>query len=90
MKPDFSKDEALVASAILEARHIQEFIWSDQSLSRKSFDPESWRIVFQKRVDAIAAVNLASPSAKVELRKRLLQQAALSIKALVVILREDI
>lgn len=41
--------------------------------------------MFQKRVDAIAEIRPSSASAVVELRKRLLQQAALSIKALVVL-----
>ena len=82
---DFSQDEQLIAQAIAEARHIQEFIWGDESLSQKPYDTEAWRKVFQKRVDCIADVDMSSPSAKVELRKRLLQQVALSIKALVVI-----
>lgn len=82
---DFSRDEQLVISAVLEARHIQEFIWDEQSLSRKPYSVQAWGAVFQKRVDAIAAINPDSPSAVVELRKRLLQQAALSIKALVVV-----
>jgi hypothetical protein len=87
--PDqFADDARLVAEAVIEARHIQEFIWADQSLSRRPYDPEAWRKVFQKRVDAIAAIDPKSKSAMVELRKRLLQQAALSIKALVVLRHE--
>jgi hypothetical protein len=81
----FQDDFQLVADAVLEARHIQEFIWADESLSRKPYNPEAWRVVFQKRVDAIAVIEPSSKSALVELRKRLLQQAALSIKALVVL-----
>ena len=83
----FEDDLQFVAEAVMEARRIQEFIWDDQSLSRQSFDPERWRYVFQKRVDAIAEIRPSSPAAMVELRKRLLQQAALSIKALAVLRR---
>lgn len=39
-------------------------------------------MVFQKRVDKIANINFEHPHYKVELRKRVLQQAALSIAAL--------
>lgn len=81
----FADDFEVVAEAVMEARRIQEFIWADQSLSNKPFNPEEWRRVFQKRVDAISNIDPSSPSAMVELRKRLLQQAALSIKALVVL-----
>lgn len=83
----FEDDFQIVADAVIQARKIQEFIWAEESLSRQNFDPERWREVFQKRVDAIADIQPTSYSAMVELRKRLLQQAALSIKALVVVRR---
>jgi hypothetical protein len=79
----FETDELEVARAVLLAREIQEFLWADKSLSCLPFDGEAWRKVFQKRVDAIGEINATHPSAEVELRKRLLQQAALSIKALI-------
>lgn len=81
--PDFTQDEELIAEAVREARHIQEFIWGAESRSQQRYDAEAWRVIFQKRVDAISHVNPSLPAAIVELRKRLLQQAALSIKALV-------
>lgn len=80
---DFSEDVQLVAEAVCEARRIQEFIWGDESRSQMPYDAQAWRTIFQKRVDAIATLDLSKPSAVVELRKRLLQQAALSIKAMV-------
>lgn len=38
----FDEDEQVIAEAIMEARHIQEFIWDNQSLSRRPFDPDRW------------------------------------------------
>ncbi len=71
--------------AIKQAREIQEFIWGEQSVGREEFDKEVWRGLFQKRVDAITNLDLTKKGAIVILRKRLLQQAALSIKALEVL-----
>jgi hypothetical protein len=83
MGNEFDNDVQVIMEAVLEARHIQEFIWGDESRSQLPYDAKEWQRIFQKRVDAIAAVNMSLPSASVELRKRLLQQAALSIKAMV-------
>lgn len=62
---------------------LQEFLWDEQSYMLVDFDIENWTPLFQKRVDKIAILNFNHPSWKVELRKRLLQQAALSIKCIV-------
>lgn len=75
----------LVAEAIITAREIQEFIWGRESRLLGAFDADGWRELFQKRVDRIAAVDITKFGGRAELRKRLLQQAALSIKALVVV-----
>jgi hypothetical protein len=84
--PDvFSADEQLIAEALLYARKLQEYLWQELSFSHMRFNREEWRVVFQKRVDKIASLDLSNPSAKVELRKRLVQQAALSIKALAIL-----
>ena len=82
---DIKKEEELVAEALIEARNIQEYFWQELSIIHKPFDAKTWKDVFQKRVDKIGVIDFKNPHAKVELRKRLLQQAALSIKALVVL-----
>lgn len=82
---DFSHDEKLIAEAIVGARLIQEFLWDIESISQRPFEAKVWQAAFQKRCDAIGNIDLSKPSALVELRKRLLQQASLSIKALVVL-----
>lgn len=80
--PEFTKDEQLIAESLLDARKVQEYIWEEISFVHDEFDPEIWRYVFQKRVDRISNIDPKHPYYKVELRKRVLQQAALSICAL--------
>jgi hypothetical protein len=77
----------LVAQAIIEARHIQDFLWDGCRADPKTFDADGWRALFQKRVDSISTVDLSRPGGLVLLRKRLLQQAALSIHALTIVNR---
>jgi hypothetical protein len=79
---DFTEDEKIIAEAVLESRKIQEFLWRERSNQNWEFDIAMWIPTFQKRVDKISAIKSTNPSAKVELRKRILQQAALSIAAL--------
>lgn len=81
--PSQSEYSKLVAKALEDAASIQEFLWDDDSSLRYPFSPDDWRRVFQKRVDKIAQIDPENPSARVELRKRLLQQAALSLKAII-------
>ena len=84
---DYTQEEKRIAEAILKARSIQEYIWADLSYSNKpyTYNSESWINAFQKRVDKIELIDFSKPSYKVELRKRILQQAALSIAALVLL-----
>jgi hypothetical protein len=87
IRPDSDDDYRLVGEAVCAARLVREFIWGEDSRIHLPFDAEAWGRLFQKRVDAIAAVDIGNREGRAELRKRLLQQAALSIKALVVINR---
>lgn len=82
-KSIYKKDEQLIAEAILEARKIQDYLWADLTEARKGYyDPVAWKNYFQKRVDKINQLDRLHPNYIVELRKRVLQQAALSIQAL--------
>jgi hypothetical protein len=79
----FDKDEELIIEAILNGRKVQEFLWQELSLSEADdFDQTRWVDVFQKRVNKILFIDMSNPNALVELRKRCLQQAALSICAM--------
>lgn len=75
--------EQAIFTALINARDIQDFLWAEESWARKPFLPDTWSPLFQKRVDCIKELQTNKESWKVEARKRLLQQASLSIKALV-------
>jgi hypothetical protein len=72
----------LLRRAMLDAHSIQCFLWADEDWIDQPFDSRDWASAFQKRVDAIRSIDRSRPSWKVELRKRLLQQASLSLKAI--------
>ena len=81
---NYNKEEKLIAEAIINARNVQEYIWQELSYTNKPYfyNMSLWSHAFQKRVDKIAKINIEQINYKIELRKRLLQQAALSIAAL--------
>lgn len=83
---EFSSDEKLIAEAVLDARKVQDFIWGERAAGDdRIFNQKHWIELFQKRVDCIGKIDVTNPSSVVELRKRILQQAALSIRALLVL-----
>ncbi|HDY86986.1 MAG TPA: hypothetical protein ENH82_02590 [bacterium] len=70
----------LILEAIVYARKVQDYIWQELTYEKdKEVDLDFWVRVFQRCVDRIRAIDSKYSNAKVELRKRLLQQAALSI-----------
>lgn len=85
IKSDYFADEKVIINAVLDARKVQDFIFGDRTEADREFSIVFWHELFAKRVDAIARIDINNPSAFVELRKRLLQQAALSVRALVVL-----
>jgi hypothetical protein len=82
MNIDFTLEEKIIAEAIIEARKVQEYIWQETSAFHRPINYTDWGPIFQKRVDKILEINCDNPHYKIELRKRMLQQAALSILAL--------
>ncbi len=84
---NLTEKEQIIFDAIVAGRTVQDFLWGELSLSKENYleNREDWTRVFQKRVDKISHIDFTHPSAKVELRKRLLQQAALSIQAIEVL-----
>jgi hypothetical protein len=69
-------EDHVIAEAIRAARTVQEFLWGE---SNGAWGFEEWKRMFRKRAAKIDEVKRDNPHAAVELRKRLLQQAALSI-----------
>lgn len=84
---DSDNELQLVAEAVHLARHMQDFLWEGCYPPLRPYDTDGWRRLFQKRVDTLAGIDLTQHGGLATLRKRLLQQAALSIKALEIVNR---
>lgn len=80
--------ESLLLDAMRQANELQGFLWGDETWDMFPFDARDWAAAFQKRVDCIKAIDRTRPAWKVELRKRLLQQASLSLKAILALKNE--
>lgn len=88
---ELTKEEKHLEEAIVAARKIQIFLWGE---ANGSWGLEEWRRMFIKRVVKIEMIDKNNPHAMVELKKRLLQNAALSIALLGILdgmkeIRED-
>ena len=76
----YNEEEALIHNAIVSAREIQEFLWGN--FNDKAASLEEWKRMLRKRVAKVDEIEVSNPHYKVELRKRLLQTAAVSISLL--------
>lgn len=73
---DLTKEEENMLEVIKAARLIQEFLWGEMN---NSAGLEEFKRMFRKRVAKIDEVDFSNPHWKVELKKRLLQTAAIAI-----------
>lgn len=71
-----AKEERFIADSIMAARKIQTMLWGEVN---GSWGLEEWRRMFVKRFVKIEMIDPSNPHAIVELKKRLLQNAALSV-----------
>lgn len=76
MFDSLSKEEQFIHEAIIAARKIQTMLWGQ---ANGSWGLEEWRRMFIKRFVKIELIDSSNPHAIVELKKRLLQNAALSV-----------
>lgn len=83
----FCKEEQQLTEAIVAARKMQEFLWGEYN---GQWNIEEWRRMFKKRIQKIDDIDVNNPHAKIEMRKRLVQNAALSIALLRIIDEEGI
>lgn len=81
-KEQLTLEEELILKSLKEARNIQDYLWNRINGYYLNFCLPDWVEMFDKRVDKIKKINPEHPHAKVELKKIILQQAALSILAL--------
>lgn len=82
-----TEEEWAIAEVIKSARTIQEFLWGEKNAV---WNLEEWRRMFRKRVVKIEEVDSKNPHASVELKKRLLQTAALAVAMIGRIEREGL
>jgi hypothetical protein len=79
---ELTKEERYIFDTIVAARRIQTFLWG---FADGSWGLEEWRRMFIKRIRKINSIDKNNPHAMVELKKRLLQNAALSIALLTIL-----
>jgi len=72
-------EEQNIIAVIKAAREIQEFLWGEMN---RDCGLEEFKRMFRKRVAKIDAVSMDNPHWKIELKKRLLQTAAISVNVL--------
>ena len=75
----YADEAASLHDAIKSARKIQDFLWEENN---NKWSLEEWKRMFRKRIVKINNIDVEKPHSIVELKKRLLQNAALSIALL--------
>ncbi len=80
-------EDDYILDIIKSARKIQDFLWGELNYK---WDLEEWKRMFRKRMVKIDEIDETNPHAIVELRKRLLQNAALCVALLIIIEEKDI
>ncbi len=76
MDNDLTSEEQNAIEVMMAARRIQDFLWGDMN---HDCDLEEFKRMFRKRVFKIDQVYMSNPHWKVELKKRLLQTAAIAV-----------
>lgn len=71
-----STEEKQILEVIKAARITEEYLWGEYN---GQWDIEEWRRMFRKRIVKIDDIDVNNPHALIEMRKRLLQNAALSV-----------
>ena len=71
-----SGEEQIIAETIKAARTVQEFLWSSMN---HAAGLEEFRRMFRKRVAKLDKVDTKNPHWRIEVKKRLLQTAAIAV-----------
>ena len=72
----FTVEEEQIKEVIISARILEEYLWGDYN---GEWNIEEWRRMFRKRIQKIDDIDVNNPHAIIEMRKRLMQNAALSV-----------
>ena len=69
-------EEKQIMEVIIAARKLEEYLWWEYN---GQWNIEEWRGMFRKRIQKIDDIDVNNPHANIEMRKRLMQNAALSV-----------
>ena len=73
----FTDEEEQIREVIIASRKLEEYLWGEYN---DKWNIEEWRRMFRKRIKKIDDIDVNNPHAIIEMRKRLMQNAALSIE----------
>lgn len=79
MEKILTTEEQNMVEVMKAARMVQDFLWSDIN---EQCGIEEFKRMFRKRVCKIDQIEISNPYWKVELRKRLLQTAAIAVNCI--------
>ena len=69
-------EEEQIKEVIIASRKLEEYLWGEYN---GQWNIEEWRRMFRKRIQKIDDIDVNNPHAIIEMRKRLMQNAALSV-----------
>lgn len=72
----FTDEEKQIQEVIIASRKLEEYLWGEYN---GQWNIEEWRRMFRKRIQKIDDIDINNPHAIIEMRKRVMQNAALSI-----------
>lgn len=72
----FTDEEEQIKEVIIASRKLEEYLWGEYN---GQWNIEEWRRMFRKRIQKIDDIDVNNPHAIIEMRKRVMQNAALSI-----------
>ena len=72
----FTDEEKQIREVIIASRKLEEYLWGEYN---GQWNIEEWRRMFRKRIQKIDDIDTSNPHAIIEMRKRLMQNAALSV-----------
>ena len=72
----YTDEEEQIREVIIASRRLEEYLQGEYN---GKWNIEEWRRMFRKRIQKIDDIDVNNPHAIIEMRKRLMQNAALSI-----------
>lgn len=75
-KKIFTDEEEQIKEVIIASRKLEEYLWGEYN---GQWNIEEWRRMFRKRIQKIDDIDVNNPHAIIEMRKRVMQNAALSV-----------